>query len=143
MFDRFTDSAWRLACSACTPLSVLVAFVSALTTVSMTLSVPSLATVSRVLSLKKTTSSSIQTIALFHTVAMSLLTLSKVFVIRCKPVSLSLSNFTLFKVLSLWNGFPWIGLLKVATSSSPGSIIVIRYCLFVSIGLRCIINVVN
>ena len=106
------------------PLSMLAAFVLALTAVSMTLSVASLATVSRMLSLAKTTSSSIQTMALFHVEAMSLLTLSKVFVIRCKPASSSLSNFAWFKVLPVWNGFLW-GLLEVATWCLPGSSIVI------------------
>ena len=86
--------------------------------------VASLATVSRMLSLAKTTSSSIQTMALFHVEAMSLLTLSKVFVIRCKPASSSLSNFAWFKVLPVWNGFLW-GLLEVATWCLPGSSIVI------------------
>ena len=103
MSDRFTDSAMVVCCSPATlgegPFALarifpgsLVAFFSALSAASMTLSVASFVTVNRAFSLAKTTSSSIQIIALFHAVAISLRTLSKVSAMRRKFSLSSLSN---------------------------------------------------
>ena len=64
----------------------------------MTLSVASLVTVSRIFSLAKTTLSSIQIMALFHAVAISLRTLSKVSVMRRRPARSSLSSVALGKL---------------------------------------------
>ena len=95
-------------------LDLLVAFFSALSAASMTLSVASFVTVSRAFSLAKTTSSSIQIIALFHAVAISLRTLSKVSAMRRKFSLSSSSNFMSgrLRVWSIWGGPFGMALLR-------------------------------
>ena len=100
-------------------LSPLIGFAWALDVASMTLSVASLATVMCVLSLENTNSLSTETISLLHTVAMWLLTLSKVLVRGCRPSRLSSFNFIGSIMPLLWMVFPgfvWMGLVVLLSS---------------------------
>ena len=139
IFDRFVVSGMVSWCSPATLgggpfalapifLGSLAAFFSALNAASMTLFVASFVTVSRAFSLVKTTSSSIQIIALFHAVAISLRTLSKVSAMRRRFSLSSSSNFMLggLRVWLIWGGSSGMALLcsldsiVVLASWSPG-----------------------